>query len=577
MDHTKGLNGLLNDTCKWNITLPIYPTINDIQQMICSDSVGKIACIQIMPVLDTAPDIYYYENCKANLFAATKRQATAVCLPDHTMMDRLKIFMEDVVLPEWDELLYDFDYSYAVWYNHLTADQQISMDNISDKDLNVRYAKMFCKGEKQPFVDDIPKNRAISALCDEHKYVMGPVVYALESYFKAWKGYAGGCNWEDLGKSYTDWKSKGWTKTFQWDMSGMDRSVTQEIVEIIKHKLYNIVIDKIKHVDVDTFKFHAMTNWTKLVTIFYKDGEKQDIGSLLLSGLVYSGSMDTTLFNTIVTIIVARFIFECLLNLSADEYGLKAKGDDGQTALSPLHDTTMVANQFYKVFYSSKYTKNYFAPLYMTHGLGFTAKYLVVSDDLCDLDFCSTNTYWCGVCNTYRLTRKIDRFIYLTPFTDSIHNLKRDKQLSYLQNLHVANLAWMKKLPIFSYLNDFIKTDNNTTYSLVGKRKKYMELTSDEQTWFDRYYGGSNDTHKLQQMFGKNVAYSAINNVSGHKDCCAVEYKKWLLVKMNLTDDSLRIIESDIRNVSNGIYSSEVLTQALSYYEAYKSSLIYDY
>jgi len=200
IDHTKGLCGLLNARCEWKIKLPRYPTTRDIQQIICDKSDAP-AVVQIAPVLKAAPKIVYYDNCMPNLYAAVKRQCTAVCLPDPDMMKQFHTYMLDVILPEWVELLENFHYSYEVWYNHLTRSQQMEIDDIDHDYITSRLVKMFCKAEKQMMDGaELPKNRAISALCAEHKYVLGPLIYALEQYFKKWAGYAGGCNWEQLGK-----------------------------------------------------------------------------------------------------------------------------------------------------------------------------------------------------------------------------------------------------------------------------------------------------------------------------------------------------------------------------------------
>jgi hypothetical protein len=576
VDHTDGLNGLVNINSRWNLKIPKYPTRAYIADIICKDRL-RIACVQMLPILRTAPKIAYYDNCVANLLAAVKRQATAVVGPNSDMLDQLECFVNTRIVPEWEDLLIDFDYSFNVWYNHLTTNQQLDMDKVDTGNLQNRFVKIFCKAEKQLIENgEWPKNRAISALCDEHKYVMGPIIYALEQYFKQWFGYAGGCTWDDLGSEYAQWQREGFTLNFQTDISGLDRSVVLRIIQIIKSKVFDIIRNKVKHVTLDDFDHHAYPTWTKITTTFYGKDEIIDLGTIQLLGLVYSGAMYTTWFNTIITIIVTRFVYEHFLGYTKQDYRLKAKGDDGQSIVQGGTDPLPIISIFNKCFIRAKYTKHHYAPRYLKHGLGLTLKYLSVSTRLDDLDFCSTNCFYCPQCDQYRLTRKIDRFLYLTPWTDSIHNMKRKDQLAYMENLYISNLRWMAGLPIFEALNDQLHTGVQSDYSLCGKQKKKLILTKLEQDWYDKLFDHEHVVRvaDLQQKFGKNLAYSMISQVSGVQRCCIDSYYDWIKCKMGLTKYDITTIHQDIYNQVNGVYDSPLLSLGLQNLELYKATLL---
>lgn len=187
MSHLAGLNGMTSLNTTWRFRAPQYPTAVYVNSIQCKSLNDKVAITQIIPKFYNAPEIIYYDSCLANLYAALKRQFTATPQPNAVFLQKFEKWFLSVIMPEIKMLLSDFHYSYDVWYNHLTANQQRAMDDLS-KDRNTLldiYAVIFCKAEKQMMeAGAYPKNRAISAMCDAHKYVMGPVVYALEQYFK---------------------------------------------------------------------------------------------------------------------------------------------------------------------------------------------------------------------------------------------------------------------------------------------------------------------------------------------------------------------------------------------------------
>ncbi len=573
--HIKGLNGLLSLNGIWKYDAPRYPTIDYISQLCCPPS-DKVALVQIMRTLDTAPPIVFYDNCKANLYAALRRQWTATPAPCESFLDKLEGFMVDTIMPEIELILRDFHYSYDVWYNHLTKQQQDSMDSLDKGALHVRYVNIFCKSEKQLVEGgEMPKNRAISAMCEEHKYVMGPVIYALEQYFKQLKGYGGGKNWQQTAEMVNDWKRAGFTKVVQSDISGMDRSITQRIKEIIGHRIYKLVEPFVTHVPIEIWQIHAYATRTKITANYYVDKLAFSYGSSDMEGEVFSGSSDTTYLNTTITAIVQRYVYERVLGLQPEEYGITAKGDDSVNAIPPSISNESIRNAFAMCYYQAKDIKGDYVTYLPHHGSGLVLKFLSISEHLDDIDYCSTNCYECEDCG-FRFTRKIDRFIYLTPWSETIKNLSHELQLSYKQNLYEANLSWMRNLPIFHELNEELRTNVKTHYSLVGSPRKTLPLNQRDATWYAKYFDEAYESRRalLQQQFGKSAAYSLLDQISEPRPCCVKAYRLWLFNKLGLTDSDIATIQYDISSASGTQYQSATLTHAIHMFDEYKNSLL---
>jgi len=540
----------------------------------CVDN-KHIAVVQILPVLDTSPRIIYYDHCFLCLVAACKRQCIGAPPPSPTIIAELRAFMINVILPELRIIFQDFHYSYEVWYNHLTRTQQLEIDRLIDQNINYRGCCIFCKGEKQQ--DDIepPKNRCISALCAQHKKVMGAVIYAMEQYIKKFKGYCGGKNWSELGDMITNWSHDAY-KILQCDVSGMDRSVSMELKDLIFHSIYKIVEPYVDHVEFETWVKHAYPIKTTMNASLFVDKQSVDYGNADIIGTVFSGSCDTTFMNTLTTVIINRFVCEVKLNLSSDQYDLACKGDDSIVVVPNTLCNNTIVDAYATTYYFAKQVKSPFSPFYYEHGCGMTLKYLSISNNYDDIDFCSTNTFYCKKCAKYRLTRKIDRFIELTPWSSSMIALSEKTRDAYKQNLYLSNLKWMNGLPIFSQINNFLRTDCYTKYDLSGKPKKKLILNKIDQLWFDEMFGDNHTKFDLLRKFGKDEYYSKLNETGDIQPCCADSYRSWLEEKLNINDSQIIAIceqIADYKGDSN--YSCPLLSDALYYYNNYKSSLNY--
>lgn len=522
---------------------------------------------QILPTLEGVEPVIFYENCELNLRAACKRQCIAVPEGSSKFQSELQHYFDTVILPELTDILADFQYSYPVWYNHLTANQQQEMDRVDPDNLMPRNCSIFCKGEKQLGSTPPPKNRCICAMNSNHKYVLGPVTYALEQYLKNLKGYWGGKNWDDLAKVYDDWRNLDAT-IIALDIKGCDRSMKQWIKDMIMSPVYKLVEPFVYHVPLDVYKKHAYPQYTKLIAVQYENKSKISLGDATIKGTMLSGDMATKATNTLIVNVLVRFTIETYITR---EYpGLISCGDDNVSALPPMTPRSLIISAFSRTFYFAKQIENPYSFCYFNHGSGFILKYLQICSNTEDIDFCSTNVFFCENCKTHRVTRKLDRFIKLSPWSASVLSLNKLQRQGYCQNLYTSNLKWMKNLAIFTPLNDFLTYSQVEYYTLEGKQKKILPLTQDEMSWRDSFLPIARHSDLLRQ-FGKENYYSMLNIGGSIKSCCPVYYNKWLFSHFGLDQYELSVITQQITSAINS-YDSPLLLNALKYHNDYVAS-----
>jgi hypothetical protein len=357
----------------------------------------------------------------------------------------------------------------------------------------------------------------------------------------------------------------------------MDRSVVQRIKRTIGHAIYKLVEPFVTHVPLDIYAIHAYPVLTKIIAQYYDEKLMHTLGSSLMEGEVFSGSSDTTFFNTVVTAVMQRYTFEVVLQIPKDEYGLTAKGDDSAEAISPSVLNTDIRAAFKQVYYQAADVKGTYTTYYPKHGCGMVLKFLSISDNLDDIDYCSTNCFYCTTCG-YKLTRKLDRFIYLTPWSDSVVNLTPIERESYKQSLYKSNLKWMDGLPIYSALNNMLQTGVKNIKVKPGQSRKQLPLNNVDAAWFNRMFNPAREKRraKLQQIFGKSAAYSILDQVSKISPCCIKAYELWLFNKCGLTQSDIAIVDNDITTSIGDTYESPTLSLALSMYEEYKNTLLLD-
>lgn len=478
------MNGVYNQqpVVEWNMKKPSIPSLEQFVNYKCNEN--KNGLVQVMPEIIGAEEPIIYHVCEATNFCAAKRQCSVVPKPDPIILNRFSIWFERVFEREILPLLENTTVSVDKWINHLSAKKQkpilkiemLLKDNFVQTDeqlcslfnyLGLDYStdyKMFVKSEKQLYSDGkAPKNRCICSPNDLHKYVMGPVTWALEESFKNFHGYCGGASWNDLEQQYDDWLARGFTQTIQLDGSGFDRTQHQVIKDIVDQRIYKYMVHKISHVPKDTFERFALAaarkvkvthneilGWGKNKNKVVNDGSFTQIGA------VFSGSCDTTLMNTLRMSLYNRFVMESLCGFTYGvQYELKSKGDDTVTVLQTNISTSYVIQNYTRVFVynlpSSEYSQTF-------HGLGQIAKYFKIGG-LEDIDFCSTETVYCPRMGGFKILRQLKRFITTTVWSRKAKNFTPSQMKIYLESLYQANLTWMNSIPIYRVFNYYLHKD----------------------------------------------------------------------------------------------------------------------
>lgn len=510
--------GKLDRDTKWNLRESHTLSLDSFLALKCDKETNGL--IQIGPIVEEAPKPIIYHMCKATNYCAIKRQATEVTYCDPIVLNQFKIWFERIFLNEIAPLLDTFTYTYEDWFNHLTASQQSPLLGIEATEIPKDNGyEMFVKVEKQLYDNGMaPKNRCICTPNVFHKYVLGPVCYNLESLFKnGVKGYCGGKNWAEMEDIYNLCDTKNLAQTVQLDGSGFDRTQHYEIKKIVDHAIYKYIAPKIHHVDRETFEFYATPEYRK-ISLYenVKMGRynyREPLGHILQRGKVFSGSMDTTLMNTLRMALYNRFVVETVMKINRDDYELICKGDDSCVFLPSNVSESKIRIAFNKIF-STKKTG--------IHGLGQIAKYLKIGD-ISDIDFCSTSTFYSAAAQGYKITRKIDRFLALTPWSRKALKMSFNEIKVLRQAIYVGNLAWMKGLPLFTEYNDNYQEDLTgiSVYTKGGPQKRYEPGLSVD---FDRY-------------FTKDEYYSAKDRVSS-KEASANDFAITLEQKFEKTNFS---------------------------------------
>jgi hypothetical protein len=527
-DNYAEVAGPLSDQVKWCVKIPHNLDMTRFLSLGC-DCV-KEGLRSVAPVFLQAPQPIIYHICAANNYCATKRQATAVTKFDPVMLNEFDLWFDKIFRLEFVPLLRNFSYSYSDWYNHLNTKQQHELSRVEPYNIPLSNDyTMFVKVEKQLYDNGkAPKNRCICSPNVYHKYVLGPVTYALESLFSANVfGYCGGKNWEQLEDYYNQCAERGQTLTMQLDGSGFDRTQFYELKRIVDHKIYMFLVNnrKIHHVDAPTYRYYACPEWRKIrVNWFTKDG-LETMGFINVRGTVFSGSMDTTLMNTLRMSLYNRFVAERHFGLKKDQYGLLCKGDDAVMFLPAATNITTFRQAVLKVFTENKTG---------THGLGQIAKYIKIGN-IEDVDFCSTSTFYAPSIHSYKIIRKLDRFLTLTPWSRKALRFSKDERKVYLHQLYLSNLKWMDGLPIFSAYNDLLKQNLLGVRCRLRTGQSKVLSHDDEIQQIDAYY-----------YMDKDFIYSDVDRQSSRKpsrhDMCL-----WLLEKYDLSVSEIDKIEETIR------------------------------
>jgi len=403
------------------------------------------ACRRILPVgINTTP-VIVYNNCARTLYAAYRRQLKLVPKTDPIVGDKLRQFMDNYYNKYCDEHIKNFDYSYSQWYNSMVRSKQDSIDQINLADiLKVKYG-LFCKREKQEMGG---KNRAISSICQCTKYVMGPVVWALEEVADVhFPGYCGKMSWEQLETFYEETYAAGFTHVVQGDGSGFDLTQNNS-VKYIDRKIYSKIADygKVHHVEGDVFKDVSNRLKRKMEAQLYtKTSGTLKQSTAMVDGTVFSGSSDTTMMNTLRMSIYIMFTMEQAGLEYGKDYVHKCKGDDFVIFTKELHDFDTM---FYK--YWCKPIKDANTYDYSPYGIGQILKFLKVSG-YDGIDFCSTTVIPYGD-GKFKIVRKPERVNPMSHYSRMALSMSSAELKQYYLDLADSMETSCGKIP---YYNDY--------------------------------------------------------------------------------------------------------------------------
>jgi hypothetical protein len=398
--------------------------------------------------------VLVWNNCAKTVHASMIRHLQAVPLPDPSCVNEYEKFIDNVIFPELQKELHNFDYSYSEWYNHLDYSKQQEIKKIKFPITNEACTyNMFCKREIQ-LVDNptdnydncgLPKTRAIAGPKPEDKYVLGPVTWALESVFtKHLNGYCGGKNWQEMEETIKNRYDKGYRFIIQGDGSGFDRTQSHEL-KYFDRKVYNYIEDKIHHIESDTFITKATARFRKLNASVFSEGRLFNIGSATIDATVTSGNPDTTLMNTARMAIYCRFMaYKANVEVEVD-----AKGDDFAIFVKNEYDAVLIKEQF------KKYWANKNEKINEPYGLGLILKFLTIGD-FTSYDFCSTHLICDFTQNKekFKIVRQWNRITELGAYSMKALHYSKGNKNQYLEDMALSMEKWTSNMP---YYKDYIK------------------------------------------------------------------------------------------------------------------------
>ncbi len=500
-----------------------------------------------MPLLANYDRIVFYDQCIGNLYSAVKRQCIEVPNYEEKEFALFAKWYYTIFETEIIPLLEGFNHNTEAWYNALTAQQQKLQDAMFDKQESELYKKnytMFCKVEKQ-IADDPdknPKNRCICAPNEEYKHVMGPIIGRLDLIFRSFKGYAIGKDWQAKEAFYTSCLSKGLTLAVEGDGSGFDRTQHQSIKDLVEGTVYLYLLDRgyLDRYSNALYRHHITTPINKIYVIHKERMGRSflstDLGHVRIKGTVLSGSMDTTFANTLRMCLYNRYVCEQKLALTPQEYEIQAAGDDFTLFLPPQLSRRSVEQAYNQVFTYKKTG---------VHGLGQILKFLKFST-IEGVDFCSTETFYCERCASYKIVRKLDRFISLTPWSHAVLSMSKDEQAFYCQQLFEANEYWMKGLDIFKQFNAYLEHQGAKPVIRQGAVKKEKALPSNISHCF--YKQKMSAAQEYLTKVDKDLGFTFLDRQSIKNTCCNISWRKHLTKYYNWTEAEIDHICKTIEN-----------------------------
>lgn len=438
-----------------------YTIDTKIKDIICTCNENKASLKKILNVTDTMEEVIAYPNCPRVLFTAFMRQLRES--PNAGKMDVREIhnfkkysikFFEDRIKP----LLENFTYDVEAWMNHLkTYNKQLEVIPYYEKYKQGIYYEpeweddtytLFAKKEKQIITTEAdgtkkyPKCRAISACPANVKWIMGPVVLAIEEIlgnnlkgYKINNGTRQFKNWEDQEQFFTEAYQQGFTKTMSVDGSAWDSTQTAHM-KTTSRMIYKWLVDndKIRHVDSQLFLTIAMKKQRRLVAKAYVNKQTEIIFAALVNETQFSGSPSTTCDNTVADTVVTSYSVEKIIE--EEQYKLACTGDDGLTLLKP---SELIDNGTLATSVKNTWEKLGLVPKYVLIG-GYTSS-----------SYCSTDMihYMDKGTDQIKIVRQMDRMNPLGHWSIKALQYSKANMKHHYEQLALGMRNWCRDMPLY--------------------------------------------------------------------------------------------------------------------------------
>lgn len=530
---------------------------------------------QILPNLMKDRKVIAYGKCARTSICALYRQITATVRPSREYLNAIELVSQDI-LREIDNMTKNMLGSLAVFYNTLTYKQQIQIDQAMDSNygnnLEAR-SGIFPKCEVQ-FEGD--KTRCVSDMSKYNFYVTGPIIKDAETYFReSLPGYSVGSSWKEKAIKMQEFEELS-LQYVSCDISGFDRSMDIELKRITHHAVYRILKQNSPLYTHDNilFEAHCLTDWLTyvlderhFVELGFKD--KNDFRVRML-GQVQSGKSCTAALNTIALIFILTFINIILLGLKKEQFRLSVSGDDNVNGIPHSIPKERIVEAYRKVFVPSFFYENNFIYPGMRYGCGMQIKELVIGD-IRTVKSCSTHYTSCSHCKKITLYRDLEKFVRKISFktATNINNLKRLN--AYKHQIYLANKSWISGLPLFTEINELLRTDVLDIIPLTGETRKKKDMTQMEEDYLNERFKERIEREDFLKrvLQDKNSIYTSLNENQDISDCCRVEFLNDLKIKYGITEYTLEKIINKIGSVGSEDIHIQELSDAFQHYADY--------
>jgi hypothetical protein len=280
-----------------------------------------------------------------------------------------------------------------------------------------------------------------------------------------------------------------------------------------------------------------------------------------VDGTTKSGAMDTSFGNTFREIMYVRYVCERILKLRKEEYELSVAGDDFELYLHPWHEDHTIRAAFMQVFAGAMQAQ--------PHGLGQLLKFMNISTIQAS-SFCSTEVFWCDGCQSYKVVRQLPRFLATLSWSHTALSLSAEQKAIYFTSLYESNLHWMKGLPIFSELNDWLNYGATDYKSMSGDTKERLYVPPEER-FLEQH---DSVLEAMLRRIDPDKYHSTKLQKSEKFDCCVQAFYGVLAERYGLPYSTVVQLQATIKGTSK--YERVVLIPELVAAVEYRTNYRFD-